>query len=55
MAKYLGKVNTLLHQFKSYLITCILCSENNGADALARLTSGNDMDNFVSFPIEWLE
>lgn len=55
MAKYLGKVKTLLNQFKSHLVTRILRSENNEADALAQLASGNDIDGLVSFTIERLD
>ena len=55
MAKYLGKVKTLLNQFKSHVITRIPRSENNEADALARLALENDMDGLISFPIERLD
>lgn len=55
MAKYLGKVKTLLNQFRSHLVTRIPQSENNEADALARLASGNDIDGLISFLIERLD
>ena len=55
MAKYLRRVKVLLDQFKSHLVTRIPRFENNEADALARLASGNNTDSLVSFPIGRLD
>lgn len=55
MAKYLGKVYTLLNRFENHLVTRVPRSENVEADALARLASGSDLEGLVSFPIERLD
>ena len=55
IAKYLGKVKTLLNKFKSHLVTRTPRSENNEADALARLASRNGLDCLISFSIERLD
>ncbi|GMN22562.1 hypothetical protein TIFTF001_040286 [Ficus carica] len=54
MAKYLGKVKSLLDQFKSHIMTRISRSENNEADVVARLASGIDADSLVFVPVERL-
>lgn len=54
MAKYLGKVKSLINQFRKHTVTRIPRSKNNEADALARLASGIDMKGLVSVPMECL-
>ena len=54
MAKYLGKVKSLINQFRKHTGTRLSRSENNEADALAHLASDIDMEGLVSVPMECL-
>lgn len=54
MAKYLGKVKSLLDQLRNHVVTRIPQSENSEVDALERLASGIDAYGLASVPIEHL-